>query len=44
MLPKVDEISIVNELKDMFSDIKKIGIIIGRNRVVIDLVSREVLL
>ena len=44
MLPKVDEISIVNEHKDMFPNIRIFGIFRWRNRVVIDLVSGEVLL
>ena len=44
MLPKVDEIPIVNELKDMFPNIRNFGTIRGRNKVVMELVSGEVLL
>ena len=42
MLPKVDKISIVNELKDMFPDIRIVGMFRWINRVVIDLVSGKV--
>ena len=42
MLPTVDEIPIVNEIKDIFPDIRIVGMFRWINRVVIDWVSGEV--